>query len=135
MVQWASTFSLIYDSPKYLEKWVQLEVISINILFFWYLTSFCVFQDIPTFCISLCVISHSLFINCTACRGQFCALFSQAGWAFVTSLAKRIQQSVVARILRPSQKMKYGFYWLFFSWNTWTWNGWTTCILFWLRVS
>ena len=69
-----------------------------------------------------------------ALRGVVCVLSPQSWVDFCDFLGQENSAEWCCTNLRPSQKTKCGFYWLFFSWNTWTWNGWTTCILFWLRV-
>lgn len=69
-----------------------------------------------------------------ALRGVVCVLSPQSWVDFCDFLGQENSAECCCTNLRPSQKTKCGFYWLFFSWNTWTWNGWTTCILFWLRV-
>lgn len=69
-----------------------------------------------------------------AMRGAVCVLAPHIWVDFCDFLGQENSAECCCMILRPSQKVKCGFYWLLFSWNTWTWNGWTTCILFWLRV-
>ena len=109
----------------------------LNILFLLVrLTEGCVFQRQPHTC--TCVIAYIILYTHNAdrpaLRGAVCVLTPHTWVDFCGFLGQENSAECCCMILRPSQKVKCGFYWLFFSWNTWTWNGWTTCILFWLRV-